>query len=316
MIRIGTDCSGIDAPVVAIKALGIPYEQVFACEADEDARITLLLNHTPGRMYTDMSAERPDLPDMDVYCAGPPCQPFSRMGKRGGSEQAGGTLLDSCIDVIIRKRPKIFILENVRGLITVQGGTYWKHVCERLDGLGDYNWSYRFMNTRDYGLPQNRPRVYIVGIRADCQLSPYEPPPVAPMKSLDEIIDPVDENPPIRKSRFSEKTLNIIERDQNMFVNLSYPYKRGAPPVRDYCKCVLANSGLWNRRRNRLASVKEYLRLQGFPDNYRMDGVGLTSAKKQIGNAMSVCVVGAVLKAALKSIGVVAPDNVEPQINM
>ena len=187
MLKIGTDCSGIGAPEQAIKNLGIEHRVVFACEKDKYARQTYLANHSCEKMYEDVTErDNAGMEQLDLYIAGFPCQAFSLAGKRKGFDDIRGTIFFNCADYIRQNRPKVFIFENVRGLLSHDkpkgskqktGRTFQTilnllsksingqpHLPFYKDHL-DYDVYWKILDTKNFGLPQNRERVFIVGIR-------------------------------------------------------------------------------------------------------------------------------------------------------
>ena len=123
MITIGTDCSGIEAPIEALKQLGIPFQHRWACEIDRYARQSILANNQPEIMYEDITKrDHSQLPDVDLYVCGFPCQSFSLMGKKKGTQDPRSNIMLHCIDVIKTKRPPIFILENVKNFKFIEKG--------------------------------------------------------------------------------------------------------------------------------------------------------------------------------------------------
>ena len=100
-------------------------------------------------------------PELDLYICGFPCQPFSTAGKQKGFLDPRGCIFSKCISFIKEKKPKFFILENVKGILR-KG--IWDSILPELKNTG-YNISYKVLNTKDYGIPQNRERLYIVGCR-------------------------------------------------------------------------------------------------------------------------------------------------------
>lgn len=164
-LRVGTDCSGIGTPLLALRALGIVFHHVFASEIDPQARRTLQANHPADIVYTDL--RRRDLhavPQVDVYIAGFPCQPFSLAGLQHGFMAHGGNglLFFDILAYIKLKQPIIFILENVAGLLTVDGGQCFHAIWMGLSSLWAYNVHWRVLNTCQHGIPQNRPRVFLL----------------------------------------------------------------------------------------------------------------------------------------------------------
>jgi DNA (cytosine-5)-methyltransferase 1 len=182
-MRIGTDFSGIGSPEMALKMLGIEHEQVFACEIDKYARKSFEAVHgSPKEFYNDITTrDHSTVPQLDLYCAGFPCQSFSMAGKREGFEDVRGTLFFNVAEFIKINQPKCFILENVKGLLSHDGGKTFQTIISLLtdnggtangqmfipyfeDGLG-YHIYYKVLNTKNFGIPQNRERIFIVGFR-------------------------------------------------------------------------------------------------------------------------------------------------------
>jgi DNA (cytosine-5)-methyltransferase 1 len=142
---------------------------VFASEKDPFARKTYLANHTIDETYfnDDIRSISPEaVPDHDVLCAGFPCQPFSQAGRKkgfsDGDESERGNLFFCILDILEAKRPKAFILENVRHLENHDGGNTLKTILAHLEQL-EYQVSYKVLKASEFGMPQLRPRIFIVG---------------------------------------------------------------------------------------------------------------------------------------------------------
>jgi DNA (cytosine-5)-methyltransferase 1 len=181
-MRLGTDFSGIGAPEMALKYLGIDFESVFACEIDKFARQSFQQLHNPKTFYNDITKRNhKDVEQLDLYVAGFPCQSFSMAGKRKGFDEARGTLFFNVADFIKINQPKVFVLENVKGLLSHDKGRTFQTIVDILsngggtqngqigldvfdDGLG-YHIYWQVLNTKDYGIPQNRERIFIVGFK-------------------------------------------------------------------------------------------------------------------------------------------------------
>jgi len=183
MISVATMCTGIGSFEQAMKELDLPHRIVFGCEIDRFARETYLANFEPETMYNDMTMQEWGEPNQyaDMVCAGVPCQPFSMAGKRKGELDPRGTLFYDFYRYVKNQMPKVFIIENVKGLLSMDKGRVFAKWCEMLgqsvngkrsmfgaakDNLG-YNLHYTVLNATDFGLPQNRERVFLVGIRGD-----------------------------------------------------------------------------------------------------------------------------------------------------
>lgn len=107
-----------------------------------------------------------ELPDFDLLVGGVPCQAWSIAGKRGGFEDERGNMWFQYARILREKRPKYFIAENVKGLLSHDGGKSMERICEELCGCG-YAIDFEILNAKNFGVPQNRERVFIVGIRLD-----------------------------------------------------------------------------------------------------------------------------------------------------
>jgi len=181
-MKVGTDFSGIGAPEMALKYLGIDFESVFACEIDKYARQSFKQLHKPKTFYNDITTRNHnEVHQLDLYVAGFPCQAFSMAGKRKGFEEARGTLFFNVAEFIKINQPKVFVLENVKGLLSHDKGNTFQTIVDILsngggtqngqisldvfeDGLG-YHIYWQVLNTKDYGIPQNRERIFIVGFK-------------------------------------------------------------------------------------------------------------------------------------------------------
>ncbi len=182
MIKVGTDFSGIGSPEAALKRLNIPHHNVFACDIDKYARQSFLELNSPDLFYDDITTRNfKEVPQLDLYVAGFPCQSFSHAGKRGGFNDTRGTLFYNVAEFIKVNQPKCFILENVKGLLSHDNGKTFQTITDVLtngggtlngqmgmdtidDGLG-YHVYTQILNTKDYGIPQNRERIFIVGFK-------------------------------------------------------------------------------------------------------------------------------------------------------
>jgi len=181
-MKVGTDFSGIGAPEMALKYLGIDFESLFACEIDKYARQSFGQLHKPKKFYNDITTRNhKEVEQLDLYVAGFPCQSFSMAGKRKGFEEARGTLFFNVAEFIQINQPKVFVLENVKGLLSHDKGNTFQTIVDILsngggtqngqisldvfeDGLG-YHIYWQVLNTKDYGIPQNRERIFILGFK-------------------------------------------------------------------------------------------------------------------------------------------------------
>lgn len=190
-ITVGTDASGIEAPIHALELLNIKYDHLFSCDNDSEVIKSINANYKPKKIYTDiLKRNHKELPHVDLYVAGWPCQTFSVMGKQAGfNDPNKGTIFFECWDTIRSIKPKIFILENVKGLISHDKGNTFKVIKEYLSKLTNYNIYYDIYNTLDYGLPQNRERIYIIGLDKKYFNQFHKPIPIPLNVFTDDIVD-------------------------------------------------------------------------------------------------------------------------------
>ena len=137
-ITVGTDCSGMEIPILALQNLGIPHRHLFSCDSDVQVRTTIQANFQPEKMEHDITLlNMQDRPTVDLYVAGFPCQPFSSAGKREGfaDKKGRGTVFFNIVDYIRTKLPKIFILENVKGFVTSNHGRCLRTVLTTLEEI-------------------------------------------------------------------------------------------------------------------------------------------------------------------------------------
>jgi len=292
-LRIGTDCSGIEAPIQALKQLQIPFKHVWSSEIDKYCIKSIKANYEPGRLYGDKSGAYLDgdirnrnhneLPDVDLYVCGFPCQSFSLAGKRGGLSDPRGNIIYACLDTIKAKKPRYFILENVKNILYIDKkdkkekyGEAWKLIWSELAKLKklDYYIDWKVMNTRDYGIPQNRERVYIVGSMDGEYSWPIE----CLMKPIMDYVDYTD-------TKVGPTNHNCAKTKNRVFVDLAFLKWNAFNPT--FAPTMAARSRLWNVILKRYANVKECFMLQGFPTNFKQV-ISKTQMKKQLGNSMSV----------------------------
>jgi DNA (cytosine-5)-methyltransferase 1 len=225
-MKIGTDFSGIGAPEMALKYLGIDFESVFACEIDKYARQSFQQLHNPKTFYNDITnRNHKEVKQLDLYVAGFPCQAFSTAGKRKGFEEARGTLFFNVAEFIQINQPKVFVLENVKGLLSHDRGNTFQTIVDILsngggtqngqisldvfeDGLG-YHIYWQVLNTKDYGIPQNRERIFIVGFKNFREFS-FPKPMELKLRLGDMLQDNLNS-----KYYLSDKTINRISNSRN-----------------------------------------------------------------------------------------------------
>ncbi len=233
-----------------------------------------------------------DIPDHDILFAGFPCQPFSIIGQMQGFNDIRGTLFFDIARIIKHKKPKAFILENVKQLVGHNEGKTLKTILKTLEKDLGYNVHFAVLNALDYGLPQKRERVIIVGHREPIMFS--YPSPVRPFKPLSAILEKkVD-----KKHYASDYITQKRKESHNSAYKLSIWHENKAGNICSYpYSCALRAGASYNYllvNGERRLTPREMFRLQGFPDSYKIivsDG----HARKQAGNAVPVNIVKAVI---------------------
>jgi DNA (cytosine-5)-methyltransferase 1 len=181
-LKVGSDFSGVGAFNQALMRLGVNYEEEFACDMDKYARDTFIHNYGEPKYYPTNVYER-EIPteSLDIYMTSPPCQAFSLAGKRLGKDDKRGILFFNSHEFIQVNKPRFFIFENVKGLLSDDNGRTFQEWVNMLGGKSvngvpvlfpyedsvPYHLYWQVLNAKHHGVPQNRERVFLIGIRDD-----------------------------------------------------------------------------------------------------------------------------------------------------
>lgn len=365
MIKLATVFSGIGAVEHALDRLNIPHEIVFACDNGErtlktkydeiiahcesmdniqrNNYVTALYDTQTGVNHVETSykanyaipSERffqdvklldgTEFADqVDLFVGGSPCQSFSVMGKRGGLEEARGTLFYEYARLVSEIRPKVFIYENVTGMLNHDKGHTWEVITNIFDSLG-YVWKHWVLNCKDFGVPQNRRRIFVVGFRGD--LSHHfeklvDPTPQKLMLTLEDLLEKEVDN----KYYLPEKGFNrVIDPNQIKHVALNGKIARCQVACQQYnwfgdmrfepiIPDRLENDdrvykGYYKGARGvaRCLTPRECLRLMGFDDTFKI-AVPDQHMYRQVGNSIAVNVMMEVVKQ-IKNTGVLDEEK-------
>jgi DNA (cytosine-5)-methyltransferase 1 len=171
-IRLATMFSGIGAIEWALRRLGLNHEVVFASDNDKFVKQSYCANYdiSDDNWYDDVKDIEGEKyrGKVDLLVGGSPCQSFSMVGKRRGMEDTRGTLFYEFSRVIKESQPKVFIYENVKGLLSHDGGNTFETMKVAFNELG-YKYYYSTLNAKEFGVPQNRSRIFVVGFREETQ---------------------------------------------------------------------------------------------------------------------------------------------------
>lgn len=298
---------------------------VFSSEWDLQAQKTYLLNY--GEVpFGDITKEstKAFIPDnFDILCAGFPCQAFSLAGKRLGFEETRGTLFFEVAEIIRRKRPKAFFLENVKGLLIHDKGKTIQTILKVLrEDLDYYVPEPQIVNAMDFGVPQHRERVYIVGFRKDQNVNEFTyPTPTDRNKTFADIKERHAVSAKYYLSTQYIKTL-VAHKERHAAKGNGFGYEIITDDgvanaivvggmgrernlvidtrLEDFTP-VTKIKGEVNREGLRRMTPREWARLQGFPDTFII-GVSDASAYKQFGNSVAVPAIQATAEEIIKRI--------------
>lgn len=315
--------AGIGGFRMALQNLG--GKCVYTSEWDDKAKLTYEANfgEVPfGDITKDVTKEF--IPDgFDVLCAGFPCQAFSIAGRRGGFEDTRGTLFFDVAEIIKRKQPKAIFLENVKGLFNHDKGKTLKTILNVLrEDLNYYVPEPRVINAKDYGVPQNRERIFIVGFRKDLGIDEFNYPKPSDKKVC--FNDIKEENTVSVKYYLSNTYLNTLIAHKKRHESKGNGFGYEIIPDDGTANAVVCGGmgrernlviddrledftpvtnikGEVNREGIRKMTPREWARLQGFPDEFIIP-VADASAYKQFGNSVAVSAIQATAKEIIKKI--------------
>lgn len=304
---------------------GVSSECVFSSDIDDDAQTAYQTNfgHRPFGDITKIDAK--DVPDHDLLFGGFPCQAFSIIGDMKGFSDARGTLFFDIARILDEKRPRAIVLENVKQLRGHDQGRTLKTILNFLDELG-YWVDYQVLNALDFGLPQKRERILIVGFLDDSHRRFEWPIPgsLTP-QALDALLE--DEakidpfyfaSPKIQKSRKMAVESKHLPQGRTIW----HENKSGNISVLPY-SCALRAGASYNYLLVdgvRRLTMREMLRLQGFPEDFKI-ACGYSATRKQAGNSVPVPMIQAVIEQVLAAldgrvskVSASRPSKVQPDL--
>jgi len=296
IIKYGSDCTGLDASYIALKHLLPNVINIFASDIDQHVREMLNANHKIKNIYESVE-ERPST-YVDIYFAGFPCQTFSTAGSRSGFEDVRGTVFFDIYQHLIKSKPKIVILENVKGLLTHDNGHTFSTIMNLLSELKCYNIYHQVLSPHTHGnWPQFRPRIFIVCICKSVQTAPFEFPTETPLTNyITDIIDHNNVGDIEDLTDFEYKNLNT-HRENMMakgvdIMNDYYIFDIGAsvafgkPRLGISPTLKASRSNYYISKLRRKLTLEEIRQVQGLPEMKIV--VSERQYMKQIGN--SVCI--------------------------
>lgn len=317
--------AGIGGFRLAMQNLG--GKCVFTSEWDKNAQLTYKTNFGECPFGDIAKAEtKAFIPNgFDMLCAGFPCQAFSIAGKRGGFEDTRGTLFFDVAEIIKRKKPKVIFLENVKGLRNHNGGKTLATILNVLrNDLGYFVPEPQIINAKDFGVPQNRERIYIVGFRGDMGIDKFDYP--KPLNKKVSFAQVKEKKVPPTKFFLSEQYLKTLRTHKARHASKGNGFGFEIIPDTGISNAIVVGGmgrernlvldhritdytptthikGKVNREGIRKMTPREWARLQGFPDKYIIP-VADASAYKQFGNSVAVPAIQATATKVLELIGI------------
>jgi len=293
--------AGIGGIRLGFESIGA--ECVFSSEWDKFAQDTYEANFGE-RPHGDITLiDENNIPNFDVLLAGFPCQPFSNAGLKMGFEDTRGTLFFHIARILKYHKPKIVFLENVKGLKSHNKGTTYKVIQSTLEDIG-YNVHSQILNARDFGVPQNRERIYILGFLDNIDFS--FPEPISQKYKVGDIL----ENDVSEKYTISDRLWAGHQRRKKEHIdkgngfgysifdeNSLYTSTISARYYKDGSEILIKQ----NHKNPRKLTPREAARLQGFPDNFKIV-VSDNQAYKQFGNSVCVPVIKALSNQIILSL--------------
>ena len=275
-------------------------KNVFSSEWDKFSQKTYYANFGEQPQGDITKINEKDIPDHDILVAGFPCQAFSQAGKKLGFEDTRGTLFFDVARILKEKRPAAFLLENVKNLKSHDHGRTFKVIMNTLHDL-NYEVSYALFKARDFGAPQNRERIYIVGLNKDkvknSNLFEFPIPPKPKTRVGDILEEHVDSKYTISDKLWAGHQRRKRENKAKgkgfgyTLFNANSPYTNTISEryYKDDSEILIEQKG----KNPRKVTPREAARLQGFPENYIIP-VSDTQAYKEFGNSVCVLTIHAI----------------------
>lgn len=312
--------------------LGIESENdncVYSADFDKSACESYKLNYNEYPYQDITKVDAHSLPDHDLLCAGFPCQPFSIAGHRKGFSESRGTLFFDIERILSAKNPDVFILENVKGLTNHDSGKTFSHIinvlAESVNGQTNlskiennlsYNVYWKVINASDFGLPQNRERIFIVGFKNNKARFTF-PEYSGTHKSL---LDILDDKPVIKQISSLSKTYIREYLKKHKKYNeikdykylIAYEIRKSRVSFRydNKSPCLTTKMGTGGNNvpylvnYDRFLTLKECLKIQGFPCDFKLTG-SYNESLKQIGNSVAVPVIREIYKEVKKCLNAI-----------
>lgn len=300
-------CGGLD---LGFEQAG--FRVVWAIEFDPAVRDTYVRNHPDTQfVLRDINKINPeDIPECEGFVGGPPCQSWSVAGKQRGLDDKRGKLFLTYIDLIKAKKPKFFLIENVKGMLDAKFSDIFQDFIDRLDSAG-YDVQWKLLDAVNYKIPQNRERVFLIGFRKDLHITYEFPQPICSQPvTLNQAIGDIREEP-IRYNGKGKTVPNKERPNHDVLISEFGPFyyrgnrRRGWQQPSFTIHATADNIQLhpsspkmmfwghekWSFQKDKMddyrrLSVRECARIQSFPDSFIFESNNIKATYKMIGNAV------------------------------
>ena len=294
-IRLGFEQAG--------RELGIPIECVFTSEWDKFATVTYKANYGDEEVFGDITqVNETKVPAHNILLAGFPCQPFSQAGLKKGFTDTRGTLFFDIERILKKKKPEAILLENVKHFKNHDGGRTLATILDHLDKIGYKNHSVKVLNAKDFGVPQNRERTFIVAFRNEKIDYSFPEPPKTYVKVGHILESKVDKKYTISDTLWTGHKRRRKEHEEkgNGFGYSLFNHESGytstisARYYKDGSEILIDQK----RKNPRKLTPRECARLQGYPEDFEIP-VSDTQAYRQFGNSVAVPVIRSLARSIL-----------------
>lgn len=286
------------------------FKPILLNDFDKTCCKTLEKNHKGDKIIhgSFVDIDYSEYKDVDIMMGGVPCQSFSQAGKRLGLEDARGNLLLQFIEIVKKVKPRVFLIENVKGLLTHDSGNTFQGILNTLGEIDKYNIYYQVLNANDYGVAQKRERLIIIGVDKEIKKEYKFPEKEKYKPVLEDVLQNVPESKGLEYSEAKKRIMamvpqggcwvNLPEEVQREYMKGSYNSGGGKRGIARRLSMKEASLTLTTSPcqkqterchpiETRPLNIREYARIQSFPDTYEFMGT-VTQQYKQIGNAVPV----------------------------
>ena len=304
MLRVGTLFSGIGAAEYALRKMGIEHQVLFAGDIDKYVKKAYFANYDMEQTewHNDVTTfdATPYEGKVDILIGGSPCQSFSAVGNLQGFEDTRGTLFFEYARILNECKPQAFIFENVKNILYHDGGKTFNIILETFKSLG-YKVTYKVLNAIDYGIPQVRNRVFVVGFK-DHNINYNYPDPKPLNLTVQDLLEEKADSKYFLNQGFLDNYVFVQCGTWNRHPKVDKPIASTLTTKMGTLRATQDNYQTQDGRIRKL-TPREGLRLMGFGDDFNIV-CSDTQTYKQVGNSIVVDVIGAVLEEIIKELQV------------